>query len=511
MCANRYLITTSFLAISLLASNPGLAQDLSGQGNLGGVVVTPSRISSHAQAGTNITVLSRQDLLTKKNGQISSTTPSSIGISGGGNSNQHDQSGASNGVSKLVESLAAHSKVQTSAANSSNQIVDHLEGAQSVMHPNVTAAGTNIIPSASMQVTKPTVMTMVRTTDAAREMPASTVSAPPPIPRAPRRWTVEQEQADAWEQGETWHPPVYNPVGESSFILGVREDKTNDLAKLNMAELERHNSFLSDGVWDQLHGDPIGHAKSSIMRRNWMIEIYEDAYIHAIGIGMSNLASHAYAQIQVDKWKDKSLQDFEQTFGTHFAQLGQAISGDSLGNLQKVIAEGVPVTVVRTTATTAEELELGAGTTGKAITKGPPPIQAENTSILLANEELAGNCTKLKETPGWYNVVVHGQRGAKNFILKIFQRGTKQVIRIPIGAKTVKAAMVRTGYKGGPVILNSCWSGSTAEGVAQQLADELGEKVLAPTTKIAINKAGRVRTLFNGRWEIFLPTFPATP
>jgi hypothetical protein len=507
MCANRYLITTSFLAISLLASNPGLAQDLSAQGNLGGVVVTPSRISSHAQAGTNITVLSRQDLLTKKSGRISSTTPSSIGISGGGNSNQHDQSGASNGVSKLVESLAAHSMVQTNVANSSGQIVGHFDGAQSVMHPNVTAAGPNIIPSASMQVTNPSVMPTVRTTDAVREVPASTTSVPPPIPRAPRRRTIEQEQADAWERGETWHPPVYNPVGESAFIHGAREDKANALATLNKAEQERHDSYLSDGIWDQVHGDPIGHAKSSIMRRNWMIAIYEDAYLHGVGIGMSNLAAHAYAQIQVDKWRDKSLQDFEQTFGTHFAQLGQAVSGDSLGNLQKVIAEGVPVTVVRTATTAVETTsnELGTGTTvGKTVArKVPPPVQGENASILLANDHLAARCAKTPSKPGWYSVFIHGN--AEGFGLKV----SGKVVRV--GVKTIKDAMFRTGYKGGRVILNSCSTGSLPEGAAQQLADELGETVWAPTTKVGVDRAGTIITKDGGAWKKFYPTFPATP
>ena len=70
--------------------------------------------------------------------------------------------------------------------------------------------------------------------------------------------------------------------------------------------------------------------------------------------------------------------------------------------------------------------------------------------------------------------------------------------------------MHRTGYKGGPVILNSCKTGALPEGAAQQLADELGETVLAPTTKIGVSKTGQIVTKDGGFWKLFLPTLPAT-
>src|SRR5262249_28041979 len=76
----------------------------------------------------------------------------------------------------------------------------------------------------------------------------------------PRRRPKEQEQADRWDRGEHWKPVEYDPEGETDFIKGVREDKAAAQAELDKAEQTRRDSHLPDGAWDQVHGDPIGHA-----------------------------------------------------------------------------------------------------------------------------------------------------------------------------------------------------------------------------------------------------------
>ena len=204
----------------------------------------------------------------------------------------------------------------------------------------------------------------------------------------------------------------------------MREDKANAVADLVKGK-GTYDSTMPDGLWDQVHRDPIGHAISSIRRRNWMIAIYEEAYLHGINVSLDNLASHAYAQIKLREWFDKSLEDFEQTFGKHYAQLGQAISGDALGNLQKMIAQGVPVVVVKTASTTTQTAtqELSTATTaGKTYTppSGPkPPISGDNSTILFANEKLAQKCAKSSPTSGFHSVYVHGN--AKGFGMKILR------------------------------------------------------------------------------------------
>ncbi|MBV8206538.1 MAG: hypothetical protein JO041_07085 [Acidobacteria bacterium] len=129
--------------------------------------------------------------------------------------------------------------------------------------------------------------------------------APPPI----RVRTGRTQQRVPWNG-------KYDPTGEGKWIKGVREDKVN---------LEKENDSSK---------------KDYLMRRNWQIEIYEDAYAHARrDLGMDNLTAHAYAQIKLQDWLDKSLEDFEQTFATHFAQLGQALAADPFHGLNSAIEE----------------------------------------------------------------------------------------------------------------------------------------------------------------------------
>jgi hypothetical protein len=567
MHTRHFLVTTSLLAISLLANGPVSAGSWSSPGSFGRLM-QPQKTLTFERSDTAGAGILNQGIASRNN----AWSHTDSGLTGRSNTATNHGDTSSTGMaaysdgksntttSKSMPSLTPYSEEQPNitdtrfvapamsskrsfqipdavgnAENSSaattvgstinaNPYVDHSlkntvhtqssgndrsESSQAYGKPNPNGAvGTDTGSHGSdegMHTSGPAMPTM-RGSVASSDSNDPTNASAAAREERPRRRTIEQEQADAWDRGEFWQPPVYNPEGESSFIKGVREDKVDAQDQLNRAENDRYECVLPDAVWDQLHSDPIGHANESIKRRKWMIAIYEDAYLYAVGIGMSNLASHAYAQIQLDKWRDKSLQDFEQAFGTHFAQLGQAISGDSVCNLQKLVAEGVPVTVVRTATTAAETAsnELGTGTTAStALTKGAPPVQGENASILLANDHLAARCAKSEPTPGWYNVFIHGNE--EGFGLKISGKTVR------VGVKTVKDAMIRTGYEGGPVILNSCKTGSFSEGAAQQLADELGETVLASTTKVGVTKAGKVITRDGGVWKLFFPTLSATP
>jgi len=116
----------------------------------------------------------------------------------------------------------------------------------------------------------------------------------------------------------------YDPTGEGEWIKGVHYDK---------AEIENRIRTTGGHTWGPLN-DP-----DLLMRRAWQVAIYRGAYKHARTLGLSNAAAHAFAQGQLGEWIDKSVEQFEQSFGTHFAQLGQAISGDPLGNLNKAIEQ----------------------------------------------------------------------------------------------------------------------------------------------------------------------------
>jgi hypothetical protein len=330
-----------------------------------------------------------------------------------------------------------------------------------------------------------------------------------------RRYTVEQMQADRWDQWDG----KYDPKGETGFIVGVREDKAQAERDLEKARADRPENWLLGLAYDQLWSDPIRHAADDLKRRNWMIEIYEQAYNHARSQGNDNLVAHARAQIALDEWRDKALEDFEQTFGKWYSELGMAISGDALGNLNKFIAEGVPLTAVRMTSqakgaateivTEAEEA-LGARPTISVPHKLPhaPRVSAPGQSFLLATDKIVEKAAKIPRIPGVHDVICHGD--ATGFWLKVRGGGWFKV-----GPKTIVDAMRRTGYKSGPVRLISCKAGELIEGPAQELADLIGEAVEAPSTTVWVNGKGelfvRSRSGHPGEWIPFLPTLPATP
>ena len=65
-------------------------------------------------------------------------------------------------------------------------------------------------------------------------------------------------------------------------------------------------------------------------------------------------------------------------------------------------------------------------------------------------------------------------------------------------------------YSGGPVRLISCSTGAKQNGIAQQLSNKLGVKVLAPSDTLYIYPNGSTVIGPNaytdtGRWELFVP------
>jgi hypothetical protein len=155
-------------------------------------------------------------------------------------------------------------------------------------------------------------------------------SAQAPTPATPVRRTIEQQQADEWDKGITRRPDWdgdYNPTGEGNYIKGVREDAANIRATIAKLTEERHDSCAPDWFWDWKEGNPIWKQETYLMRRQWMIEIYEAAYERGRLQGLDNLAAHAYAQIKLDEWRQEAVDQFVNTMIEHLQNFQGAING----------------------------------------------------------------------------------------------------------------------------------------------------------------------------------------
>jgi len=88
------------------------------------------------------------------------------------------------------------------------------------------------------------------TEDGATDTPRTAQAQTPP---AAGRRTIEQQQADEWDQGITRKPDwdgSYNPTGEGNYIKGVREDAANIRASIANLTDERDDSCAPDWFWD---------------------------------------------------------------------------------------------------------------------------------------------------------------------------------------------------------------------------------------------------------------------
>ena len=115
------------------------------------------------------------------------------------------------------------------------------------------------------------------------------------------------------------------------------------------------------------------------------------------------------------------------------------------------------------------------------------PTSAGRTVFMEATDGFTINSAKSTAVDGFHDVVAHGSPQDFGATPYSWQQGKN------FDAKAM-ADYLRAdpGYAGGPIRLLSCSTGKLADGAAQQLADELGVEVLAPTDTLWAFSTGRL-------------------
>jgi RHS repeat-associated protein len=135
-----------------------------------------------------------------------------------------------------------------------------------------------------------------------------------------------------------------------------------------------------------------------------------------------------------------------------------------------------------------------------------PAAAAGGKSVFMAPDDVVGqNAMKATLEPGYHDVIVHGN--PTGFGISGWNATPEDL-----------AQLLRqdSGYAGGPIRLISCNTGSQWGGAAQQLADELGVEVKAPTYEVWTRPDGSLtigpsQFSRSGRWISFSPVGPAAP
>ncbi|WP_236243943.1 putative T7SS-secreted protein [Streptomyces sp. CC210A] len=133
-----------------------------------------------------------------------------------------------------------------------------------------------------------------------------------------------------------------------------------------------------------------------------------------------------------------------------------------------------------------------------AIPAGDPVTHGPTGTLIGSDGKSVRNFNNVLNV-GEHDVVAHGSRGG-------FLEMSEGYVN---GGQIVDAVTNNPNYNGGPLRLMVCHSGADSSGIAQQIANELGVTVRAPTDMVGTNRrlgAGQTPQIANdGYWRVFLP------
>lgn len=150
-----------------------------------------------------------------------------------------------------------------------------------------------------------------------------------------------------------------------------------------------------------------------------------------------------------------------------------------------------------------------------ALPAGDPVYHTDRSTVIGYDAKTTRNMEKVLPLAGHHDVVVHGTDEGYFVPGKISADGADMDGDPTSAAQIAAAIRENPAYRGEPIRLVSCNSGTISseslKGVplAQQVADELGVRVLAPTKRVGTNRWAtepEPPTVANGgAWVIFTP------
>ncbi|MFB7630703.1 WXG100 family type VII secretion target [Streptomyces sp. NPDC056149] len=143
-----------------------------------------------------------------------------------------------------------------------------------------------------------------------------------------------------------------------------------------------------------------------------------------------------------------------------------------------------------------------------ALPSGHPVYHGEQTTTIGYDGLTLSNLERVAREPGVHDVVVHGTKKGV-FLAGHMNPAGEARISYPVSPHhVVEAIRNNPNYDGGIVRLISCRSGAGTEPLGQDVANELGVPVYAPTDRIGVDRAlgTQVPTIDKGGyWRLFLP------
>ncbi|OQY66043.1 MAG: hypothetical protein B6D47_11970 [Rhodocyclaceae bacterium UTPRO2] len=142
---------------------------------------------------------------------------------------------------------------------------------------------------------------------------------------------------------------------------------------------------------------------------------------------------------------------------------------------------------------------VGAVTAGKVVANSAVPAGAH---LIGAGDRLAEAAAWVKPQQGVFDVIVHGSEDAFHVL--------QNERWIELDQRALATFIQKNGHAGEPIRLISCSTGACSKGAAQNLANKLGTRVIAPSDTVWIHPNGSLTignsaTTNTGTWNTFTP------
>ncbi|MEU5903294.1 WXG100 family type VII secretion target [Micromonospora sp. NPDC047467] len=148
------------------------------------------------------------------------------------------------------------------------------------------------------------------------------------------------------------------------------------------------------------------------------------------------------------------------------------------------------------------------------LSAGDPVYHRERSTGIGYDELTLRNLDKIRPLDGHHDVIVHGTDEGYFVPGKVSADGAHMDGNATNAAQIAAAVRDNPAYDGGPLRLVSCYAGAVNPGIdaaplGQQVADELGVSVLAPTARVGTQRwASEPQPPViesGGTWEVFVP------
>jgi hypothetical protein len=151
-----------------------------------------------------------------------------------------------------------------------------------------------------------------------------------------------------------------------------------------------------------------------------------------------------------------------------------------------------------------QQTPKGSALTGNTLKGDPYRVSEQHIDLMKPDDDFSKNAHRRKPLDGYFDVIAHGveKPGSPTTKIRLQTLGRDVEIDHRILARLIRSQSRNGSYDGKPIRLLSCLTGNAPNGFAQNLANKLGQKNLAPSDIVWASKRTGKLVVSPGKIEI---------